>query len=239
MGRQDSLVFAPRFSLAAQYLLFVSVEFGVLLILLAMYCISWRKRTDRCTSFFADTAFIATMFILLFCLKSSGFNVLSYRMLLPAQLLLGLYAVLQLEHIKHRKGVLKPVVITMLGLQLTGSAPEMIAMAKNHYDVRISTVRLPKAVVAINQTRALNDCISIPYASELNSAWRFNTLINNMFRQKNIDKRYFCIGTLDPNNLVYLNKKDSAMLRKACETAQSPGNPSPSKSSVTAAEKNY
>ena len=52
IGRQDSLVFAPRFSLIAEYLLFLSVEFGVLLILLAMYYIGRRNRTDRQCAFF-------------------------------------------------------------------------------------------------------------------------------------------------------------------------------------------
>ena len=233
IGRHDSLVFAPRFSLIAEYLLFLSVEFGVLLILLVMYCIGWRNRTDRHASFFVGTAFIAIMFILLFCIKSSGFNVFSYRSLLPAQVLLSLYAVLQLEQINYLKHSLKIVVMALLCLQLTGFAPEMLAMAKNHYDVRTSTIRLPETVVAINQSRALTDVIAMPYVPDRDSVLIFNTLINNMFRQKNIDKRYFCNGTLDPNNLVYLKDKDIAMLRKACETAQSAGKPSPSKSSVT------
>jgi hypothetical protein len=220
IGRQDSLVFAPRFSLIAEYVLFLFVEFGVVLILLVMGCIGWRNRSHKRAPFFVDTVFIILMVVLLFCLKSSGFNVLSYRMLLPVQVLLGLYAVLQLEHMKYRKGALKTVVIAMLSIQLTGFAPEMIAMAKKHYDVQIGTARLPKAVIAINQTRALTDCIAIPSASELNSAWRFNTLINNMFRRKNIDKRYFCNNTLDPNNLVYLNSEDTKLLRTACTAAR-------------------
>jgi hypothetical protein len=233
IGRQDSLAFAPRFSLIAEYLLFLFVEFGVLLILLVMYYIGRGNRSDKQTLFLVDSVFIIGLFILLFCVKSSGFNVLSYRMLLPVQVLLGLYAVLQLEHMKHRKSALKTVVIALLGIQLTGFAPEMLAMAKKHYDIRTGTARLPKAVVAINQTRALNDCIAIPYTAELNSAWRFNTLINNMFRQKNIDKRYFCNTTLDPNNLVYLNSEDSKRLRSACaaaHNAESRAAPEPSAS---------
>jgi hypothetical protein len=100
-------------------------------------------------------------------------------------------------------------------------------------------VRLPKAVVAINQTRALNDCIAIPYASKLNSAWRFNTLINNMFRKKNIDKRYFCIGTLDPNNLVYLNSEDSRLLRAACAEAHNAESRAAPEPSASDQKKNY
>ncbi len=95
-----------------------------------------------------------------------------------------------------------------------------IAMTKKHYDVRTSTLRLPKTVVTINQSRALTDVIAIPYTPDIDSIWIFNTLINNMFRQKNIDKRYFCKGTLDPNNLVYLNSEDTAILQTACSTTQ-------------------
>ena len=115
----------------------------------------------------------------------------------------------------------------------------MIAMAKNHYDVRTSTMRLPKTVVAINQTRALNDVIAMPYVPELNSAWRFNTLINNMFRQKNIDKRYFCNGTLDPNNLVYLNSEDSKLLHTACAAAHNAESRAAPEPSASGQRKNY
>jgi hypothetical protein len=239
IGRQDSIIFDPRISLTTEYLFFLFVEFGVLLILFGMYCVNRRNSSDSRTSFFVDAAFIAIVFTLLFCVKSSGFNVFSYRILLPVQVLLGLYAVLQLEQIKHRKGTLKIVIMALLGLQLTGFAPEMLAMAKKHYDVRISTIRLPKTVVTINQSRALTDVIAMPYTPDIDSVWIFNTLINNMFRQKNIDKRYFCKGTLDPNNLVYLNSEDTAILQTACATTQGAESLTTPEPPVTDQGKNY
>ena len=127
----------------------------------------------------------------------------------------------------------------MLGLQLTGFAPEMIAMVKKHYDVRTSTIRLPETVVTINQSRTLTDVIAMPYSPDIDSTWIFNTLINNMFRQKNIDKRYFCKGTLDPNNLVYLNSADTAILRTACATTLGAESLTTQEPPVTEPGKNY
>ena len=115
--------------------------------------------------------------------------------------------------------------MAVMTIQLTGFAPEMIAMAKKHFDVRTSAVRIPEEIVNINKSYALTDGVSIPYKPELDSVWTFNTLTNNIFRKKNIDRRYFCNGTVDPNNLVYLNSEDTGLLRMSCKAAHAAESP--------------
>lgn len=215
-GRQGSIAFVSRLDRLPEFLFFLAIEFGVLLALPLMYGFTKRARDETHMGCAADLAWIAVLLALVFCVRSSGFNVISYRMLLPAQVLLVLYAAAQLERINKGSRALKFAVYALLAVQLGGFAPEMLAMSKKQFDMRSGGPRLPETVIAVNSSSGLSDVVALPFVPGLNSVRTLNTLVNNIFRLKKLDARYFCSGVLDRNNCVYLNSADMAALQKEC-----------------------
>ncbi len=221
LDMKGSLGFTVPLKQLPVYGLFYVAEFGVLLVLFVLYCKRvFAARDDGSRQGRCIVLFIALSFIAIVCLKSSGFNIISYRGMLPAQLLLAFTGALVIARPAHQaRGFLWWAATALLCLQLTAFVPELLAMTKRCLDCRRSPFRLQENVVRINAEEPLAAVVDIPYRPGV-STMQLNVLLNNIFRPKNVAKEYFCEGTLYGNNLVYLGQTDQEALKRACNGSE-------------------
>ena len=222
IGQQGTLFWAANVSRVPHYLLFLAVEFGALIILYALYAFPAADDRGRAG---ADRR-VHTLFILLtcgmlFCFQSRGFNVFSYRSMLPAQVLLYWAAARSWEGTARLSPLLRRAVIAMLYVQMTGFVPELMAMTKKHLDCRSASLRLPGDILSINSRAGFTDVFTIPYRRGI-SGPALNVYLHHIFRLKDVPLRFYCEGKIDRNNLVYLNSAAISALNAACRERRLP-----------------
>jgi len=215
LDKEGTLFLCCNAALLPRYILFLAVEFGALLLLFGLYCQRvLRGQMGADGAGLANVLFVIAALAVLFCVQSRGFNVVYYRGLLPVQLVLCLAGACALSSLRPR---LRLLAIALVCLQSVSFAPEMLAVAKRSADA--SALRLPEDVVRINQTAALAELISVPYHADVDG-FMLNTYINNIFRMKDVARRFYCEGKIDSNNLVYLNNSGLQSLQATCRTAR-------------------
>jgi hypothetical protein len=217
LDKGGTVFFSGSVALLARYMLFLFVEFGGLLVLVALYCYGVLRRRvppDHCAR--ANILFVIATVVILFCVQSKGFNVFYYRGMLPAQIIISFMAVMGLAGLTGKRAFFHALVNICLVVQITSFVPEMLAVAKRSLDARSSTFRLPEEIIRINRQAPLTETISIPYRMDVDG-FVLNTYVNNIFRMKDAARQFYCEGRIDSNNLVYLDNKGAQSLRAACK----------------------
>jgi hypothetical protein len=215
IDKEGTIFFVGDVLLIPHYVLFLVVEFGAMLVLFYFYGLGVFGAEDRMDrDGRIHVVFIIVTFVLLFCFQSKGFNVLSYRSILPAQILFYFSGSLMIDRLKNKSYFLKYAVMVLLCIQMAGFIPEMLAMTKKNIDCRKSTFRLPDNIVRINAQAPFTEIFTIPY-KDVDSI-TLNISIHNIFRLKDVSERFFCEGKVDTNNMVYLSNKGIETIKRAC-----------------------
>ena len=133
----NTIAFTCNFSQVPAYLLFLIAEFGVFLLLFAIYTYRKLVKEQARNSFeVTNICFVLISLILIFFVRSKGFNVFSYRGIMPAQVIVFLVSCLMLYEMDFRVRALKYLIYALLFIQTTGFIPELMAMTKDCYKKR-------------------------------------------------------------------------------------------------------
>lgn len=213
VGRSGNIGLVFDLGTVAVWPIFLVVELGVLLPLFITYLVNDRG-LDASVDRWRDGVFVAVLLLMPIVLRSEGINVISYRALLPAQLVLILLAAAAVDVTKGWPGWCRRSMAGVAVVQAAAFIPEATAMTWLQLDARHRS-RLPDSILRINADSPLDEVVKIPFQPGV-STRELSANVLHIYRIKDLDRTWYCAGLVEDNHLVYLNEDDLAALDRGC-----------------------